>query len=235
VRCGSTRAGVRTTEHVVQTIQAGVSYEVEHTRNRADAAWAVIADAHARGGVRLPSGLRAAVRRHGVRPTRFLLTVSVTAQAMRLFERAPAQRGGVPFPEYGFRRRYVISTSAFGIGQTIHSHRTPLGLHRVAQKIGAGTPIGTVFRYRRPVGLTWEGMSEATIVHRILWLEGLEPGFNRGGDVDSYRRCIYIHGFGDETTLGRPKSHGCIHVAAKDLIPLFDRVPLGTLVWIADR
>ena len=38
--------------------------------------------------------------------------------------------------------------------------------------------------------------------------------------------------FGDEATLGRPASHGCIHVAARDLLPLFDRTRVGTLVWI---
>jgi hypothetical protein len=126
-----------------------------------------------------------------------------------------------------------ISTSAFGIGQAMDSNQTPLGLHAVARKIGAGHPIGTVFRGRRAAGFTWQGQPHATIVHRILWLEGLEPGFNRGGQVDSFRRCIYLHGFGDEATLGRPASHGCIHLAAHDLIPLFDRVPVGTLVWIS--
>jgi len=114
----------------------------------------------------------------------------------------------------------------------VDSNQTPLGLHRVAQKIGAGHPIGTVFRSRKPVGYTWQGSPNASIVHRILWLEGLEPGFNRGGSVDTFSRYIYIHGFGDQTTLGRPFSHGCIHLAADDLIPLFDRVPVGTLVWI---
>jgi len=63
----------------------------------------------------------------------------------------------------------------------------------------------------------------------------LEPSLNRGGNVDTYGRYIYIHGFGDETTLGRPQSHGCIHVAAKDLMPLFDLLPIGSLVWIAER
>lgn len=113
------------------------------------------------------------------------------------------------------------------------SNRTPLGLHAVARKVGGGYPIGTVFRGRRAVGFTWQGQPHATIVHRILWLEGLEPGFNRGGQVDSFQRYIYLHGFGDEATLGRPASHGCIHLAAHDLIPLFDRVPVGTLVWIS--
>jgi lipoprotein-anchoring transpeptidase ErfK/SrfK len=78
-------------------------------------------------------------------------------------------------------------------------------------------------------------MPEARIAHRILWLEGLEPGRNSGGDVDSFRRYIYIHGFGDELSLGRPTSRGCIHMAARDLIRLYDLVPEGTLVWIAQR
>jgi hypothetical protein len=133
---------------------------------------------------------------------------------------------------YRLRKRFLISTSRFGIGQVENSNQTPLGLHRIAQKIGGGQPIGTVFRSRRPVGFTWDGHPKASIVHRILWLEGLEPGFNSGGSVDTYRRYIYIHGFGDETTLGRPQSHGCIHLAARDLIPLYDVVPAGTLVWI---
>jgi hypothetical protein len=202
--------------------------------------------------------MRLAVRRCGVRPGRFVLTVSVATQTMRLLERAksvsslgrmicgrirwggglrtalpyPRSMAVAPFPPYVVRQRYVISTSAYGIGQDANSNRTPLGLHCIAEKIGNGQPIGTIFRSRQVVGLTWQGQPDARIVHRILWLEGLESGFNRGGAVDSYRRYIYIHGFGDETTLGRPTSHGCIHVAARDLMPLFDLVPVGTLVWI---
>ena len=182
---------------------------------------------------RLPQAMIQSIRRHGVRRTRFILTVTVSSQSMFLFERTDASAG--LFPRYDFRRRYRISTSAYGIGQVNGSNQTPLGLHRVAQKVGGGQPIGTIFRSRKAVGLAWQGAAEPFIVHRILWLEGLEPGLNRGGDVDTYRRYIYIHGFGDETTLGRPQSHGCIHVAARDLIPLFDSVPSGTLVWIARR
>jgi L,D-transpeptidase YbiS len=112
------------------------------------------------------------------------------------------------------------------------SNCTPLGLHRISDKIGGGQPLGTVFRGRVAIGRTWEGMPSATIVHRILWLDGLEPGVNRGGRLDTHSRYIYIHGFADETTLGRPMSHGCIHLAARDLIPLYDRLPAGTLAWI---
>jgi lipoprotein-anchoring transpeptidase ErfK/SrfK len=110
---------------------------------------------------------------------------------------------------------------------------TPRGLHRIAKKIGGGWPVGTTFTGRKVTGFTWQGKPTATITTRILWLEGLEPGFNRGGNVDSHSRYIYIHGTGNETTLGRPDSHGCVHVAAADLIPLYDLIPEGTLVWIA--
>jgi hypothetical protein len=154
---------------------------------------------------------------------------------MALFEKLPAQFNEARFPDYEFRRRHVISTSRFGIGQVMHSNQTPLGLHRIARKAGGGHPIGTVFKSRQAVGLTWQGQPDGSIVHRILWLEGLEPGFNRGGEVDTFRRYVYIHGYGDETTLGRPQSCGCIHLAAADLMPLYERLPVGTLVWIAER
>jgi hypothetical protein len=180
----------------------------------------------------LPPRFSFALRKYDLLPTRFVLTVSVARQNMRLFQ------GSVPHGRrradtYQMRDQYRISTSVYGAGQTAHSNKTPLGLHRVASKIGAGQPIGTVFRNRQPKGLSWQGMPEAPIAHRILWLEGLEPGYNRGGKVDTFRRYIYIHGYGDETTLGRPVSLGCIHLAAKDLMPLFDLLPVGTLVWIA--
>src|SRR5438105_2311780 len=173
-----------------------------------------------------------ALRRYAPIRARFVLTVSIADQQMFLFELNRQARGP---SQYEFRRAFLVSTSSFGTGQVINSNQTPLGLHRIAEKIGGGQPIGTIFRSRKAVGLTWQGTPEATIVHRIFWLEGLEPQFNRGGKVDTFRRYIYIHGFGDETTLGGPKSHGCIHMAANDLIPLFDRLPVGTLVWIGER
>ena len=128
------------------------------------------------------------------------------------------------------------STSRFGISQQEGSNGTPLGLHCIAEKIGAGELAGTVFKSRHVIGHTSQPeFADAKITTRILWLEGLEPGFNRGGSVDSHARYIYIHGTGDETTLGRPASCGCIHLAADDLIPLFDQLPSGTLVWISER
>jgi L,D-transpeptidase-like protein len=160
----------------------------------------------------------------GVRLTRFFLTVSVERQTLSLFERISTYCLS--------RKTFRCSTARNGIGQVEGSNRTPLGLHRIGEKIGGGWPTGAVFERREFQGYTWQGRPEAKITTRILWLEGLEPGINRGGTVDSRNRYIYIHGTGDETTLGRPASAGCIHLAAADLIPLYDRLPEGTLVWI---
>ena len=173
------------------------------------------------------------LRRLGIPPTRFLMTVALSRQTMCVRENVP--NAITSAPNYEVLSTHRISSSKFGIGQTMDSNCTPLGLHRIAVKIGGGQPQGTVFRGRRAVGLTWQGLPEATIAHRILWLEGLEPGFNRGGTLDSFQRYIYVHGLADEMTLGRPASHGCIHLAAADLIPLYDWLPQGTLVWIDER
>jgi len=183
----------------------------------------------------LPAGFFSAVKRHGVRFTDNVLFVRIGKQTMLHCASVRAHNGHRDrrYPDYvPLRNPYRISTSRFGIGQVEGSNCTPLGLHRIAEKIGGGWPAGIAFKSRQPIGFTWSGAPDAKITSRILWLEGLEPGFNRGGNVDSRARYIYIHGTGDETTLGRPASCGCIHLSADDLIPLFDTLPRGTLVWI---
>jgi hypothetical protein len=182
-----------------------------------------------RTSARLPLALRLKARRLRVQPTRWLLLVNIRAQQMTLVR----LRAGFDRPDAPVEKVFRISTSRFGIGQKKNSNRTPLGLHRIARKIGAGLPLGAVFKSRKLIGYTWQGLENAAITHRILWLEGLEPGFNRGGDVDTFDRYIYIHGTGDETTLGRPASHGCVHVRGTELLPLFDLLPPGTLMWIS--
>jgi L,D-transpeptidase YbiS len=183
----------------------------------------------------LPSAFLWSCRRARVRLTRFVLIASIARQRVCLFERSPLAHPESclnPGTGYRLRRRCLASTSRFGTGQQSGSNRTPLGLHRIAEKIGAGQPIGTVFESRQAIGFIWQGKPDAAIAHRILWLDGLESGFNRGDAVDSHARYIYIHGLANEPTLGRPTSRGCIHLSAADLLPLFDIVPSGTLVWI---
>lgn len=167
-------------------------------------------------------------RNSGVRFSQRFLRVNV--QQQRVFEyRLSKER------QYCLWRGYLASTSAFGVGNEIDSQKTPLGLHCIARKVGGGFPQGTVFKGRVPIGYTWQGMPKAKIAHRIMWLSGLEEGKNKGGRVDSFQRYIYIHGVGDELTLGRPASHGCIHLAVADLMPLYERCCVGDLVWIEER
>ena len=172
----------------------------------------------------LPEAFESTCQRLAIAPNQFILVVHVSSQTLSLFE------------DGKFVKKFPCSTSRFGIGQIEGSNRTPLGLHCIAEKIGGGEPVGTVFKSRLPVGHTSQPeFADAKITTRIMWLEGLEPGFNRGGEVDSHDRYIYIHGTADQETIGEPASHGCIHLADADLVYLFDLLPVGAQVWIQER
>jgi len=73
------------------------------------------------------------------------------------------------------------------------------------------------------------------VTSRILWLEGLEKGKNKGGLMDSYNRGIYIHGTNEEGLIRTPASHGCVRMNNKDVIELFNIVPKGIYVLILDN
>lgn len=130
--------------------------------------------------------------------------------------------------------RYDCSTSRFGNGSRENSLKTPPGLHRVCEKYGAGAPPGRVFRDREDTGDDWDHKlnGDNLILTRILRLEGLEEGINKGPGIDSYERYIYIHGTGREDLIGTPLSHGCVVMRNLDIIRLFDSVPGGTLVYL---
>jgi len=178
-----------------------------------------------------PEAVRACAR-NGVAPTRYFLAINIARQTTTLFSRPMVHSKA---SRHKLVKHLRCSTSRYGIGEVANSNMTPRGLHRVAKKVGGGWPTGTAFESRKVVGFTWDGKPQAEITTRILWLEGLEPGLNRGENIDSYQRYIYIHGTGNETKLGRPASAGCVHLAAQDLMPLYDLLPEGTLVWISER
>src|SRR5512146_434639 len=100
--------------------------------------------------------------------------------------------------------RYAASTSRFGNGSRENSLKTPLGMHRIKEKYGAGAPPGRVFTDREDTGIDWDHSQNGDnlILTRILRLEGLEEGINKGAGVDSYERYIYIHGTGREDLIG---------------------------------
>jgi L,D-transpeptidase YbiS len=162
--------------------------------------------------------------RSGTQP--LSIRVSLAAQALEL------RRGAE------LVRTYPASTSKHGAGELRGSHRTPRGRHVIRAKIGAGAPLNAVFRGRRPTGEIYSAeLARAQpgrdwILTRILWLSGTEIGKNRLGDVDTMRRFVYIHGTPDTEPLGVPGSIGCVRLANRDIIELFDLVPAGTIVDI---
>ncbi len=126
-------------------------------------------------------------------------------------------------------KSYKVSTSKFGLGDKPGSNCTPLGRHEVVAKIGHGLPKGAVLKSRR-----WNGEviqpnapGRDPIVSRILWLSGREPE-----NKNAYNRFIYIHGTAEESKLGVPASYGCVRMAAKDVIDVFNKVGIGTSVLI---
>ena len=130
---------------------------------------------------------------------------------------------------------WPVSTARAGIGGEEGSFRTPPGWHAIRERIGRDAVPGTVFVSREPTGETWcgEPHDDDLILTRILTLDGLEDGINRGAGCDSLARYIYLHGTNQEELLGRPVSHGCVRLSNSDIIALFDLVRDGDLVYIA--
>ena len=123
---------------------------------------------------------------------------------------------------------YPVSTSRFGLGSKEGSFKTPTGKFRIAEKIGEGEPVETVFKSRRPVKATKKMFRDDDLVMtRILWLEGLERR-----NANTHDRYIYIHGTNHEEEIGTAASHGCVRMRNVDVAELFDRVTEGTAVEI---
>ncbi len=135
---------------------------------------------------------------------------------------------------------YQVSTGSNGPGECNGSGCTPRGKHRIRLLIGAECPINTVFVERRPTGEIYNAQlaqnfpNRDWILTRIIWLTGLESGKNRGSNVDTLRRFIYIHGTPEIYPLGIPASHGCIRMHNQDLLDLFGQVQNGTEVNIEE-
>ncbi|AGM40934.1 hypothetical protein SPISAL_04200 [Spiribacter salinus M19-40] len=135
---------------------------------------------------------------------------------------------------------WPVSTAAAGAGECNGSGQTPRGWHRIRLGIGAGAPLRSVFVGRRATGQTCSPELMAAnpgrdwILTRILWLTGAESGRNRGGDVDTLRRLIYIHGTSDEDRLGEPVSAGCIRMGNADICSLFPKCYPGMPVLISE-
>ena len=162
-----------------------------------------------------------------IKPGERVLAVRISTATMQFY------RGGVLVKSYG------ISTSKRPPSNIKNSRGTPRGLHEIAERIGHGQPPGMVFKSRVAIGRHYSELPDADenqnlITTRILWLRGLEPGVNRGGDVDTYERYVYIHGTNHEDRIGEPLSSGCVLMRNLEIIELYDEVRTGDMVWIAD-
>src|SRR5262245_14597073 len=124
---------------------------------------------------------------------------------------------------------YPVSTSMFGLGDARGRMTTPLGYLAVEKKIGDNVPVGAVFHKRRLTGevLQPNAPGRDPITTRIIWLRGLEAQ-----NAHAYQRCIYIHGTPEENKIGTPASYGCIRMKPKDVVDLYDMMPVGALVQI---
>ncbi len=133
---------------------------------------------------------------------------------------------------------YSVSTSVYGTGSKVNSFKTPLGRHKISEKIGEGLPEGAILKGRRWTGAIANIIKEPidtdfdVVTSRILWLTGLEEGKNLGSGVDSKARYIYIHGTAEEGLIGKPASDGCVRMYNIDVISLFNSVNIDTEVWI---
>lgn len=172
------------------------------------------------GAVLAACGLVASCTRPDYQPTAVVkdgVVVSVRDQKMAVMR------------EGKIVKTYPVSTSKFGLGDSKGSCRTPLGMHRIASKIGAGQPKGMVFKSRQPTGecVAPNSPGRDPIVTRIMWLEGLESR-NR----NARNRMIYIHGTAEERTIGSPASYGCIRMTSNDVYEAFNLVSAGDPVVI---
>jgi hypothetical protein len=165
--------------------------------------------------------------RLGIKPAERILVVRLGAQTLQFY------RGGV------LALAYPVATSLRPPSNVRDSLGTPRGLHEIAERIGMGQPPGMVFKARVPTGRHFSEFSAEEnranlVTTRILWLRGLEPGVNLGGEVDTKSRYIYLHGTNHEDKIGLPCSAGCVLLRNLDILALHDEVRVGDMVWIGD-
>lgn len=143
---------------------------------------------------------------------------------MRIHVHVPSQTLDLLEDSGDLVRRYVISTSKYGLGSEPGSNKTPTGNFLIAEKIGDDAPPGVVFKSRvQTEEFGTPDDVEDRVQTRILWLEGTDPD-----NANTKERYVYIHGTNAEAALGTPASHGCVRMMNDDVIDLYNRVPVGT-------
>ena len=153
-------------------------------------------------------------------PSAMMVVIDVDRQKLEIL------RDGSPVA------KFPISTSKFGLGDDLRSYKTPLGKLEVCAKLGDQLPLGAVIKGGRFTGevLPPNAPGRDPIVTRVIRLQGLEEQ-NR----HALGRGIYIHGTPEESRIGRPVSWGCIRMRSRDVVELYNKVQVGTIVTISTR
>ena len=90
--------------------------------------------------MKYPTQVEPKLKELAIEATEYLIVVSVSEQKVTLF------RGEESIMTYS------VSTSEKGTGQVENTMQTPLGLHKVAEKIGETAVTGAVFKGRKDTG-----------------------------------------------------------------------------------
>lgn len=132
---------------------------------------------------------------------------------------------------------YSVSTGANGFGNTENDKKTPVGLMKVTRKIKgrdyevfvAKTPTGKILGPDVDSTRVDEkgNRHKAEVVTGLLELSGLEQC-----NSNVMSRNIYFHGTNKESSLGTPRSNGCIRTSTRAINKLINTVSVGTKVYI---
>lgn len=145
-------------------------------------------------------------------------------------------------PGWQWESTYIFSASRQPPSNIENSYGTPVGWHRICEKIGDNIPVSGIFVARKFTGrvalLAKTQTARAYVTTRILRLEGCSWGINKGKTwrthqwCDSRKRCIYIHGTNLEVFIPQPLSKGCLLLKTRDLLALYSQVHCGDLCFI---
>ena len=130
---------------------------------------------------------------------------------------------------------FNISTSKKPPSCIENSFGTPIGLHKVIEKIGDGLENGIIFKSRKSQNYTYQKRpftKKNLITSRIIRLIGCDPNLNMGINQDTYNRYIYLHGTNHENKIGSPFTDGCIAMSNSDIIKLHELIKVNDIIWI---
>lgn len=154
-------------------------------------------------------------------------------------------------------KTYDVSTGKNGFGFEKDSGKTPTGLMSIKRKDGAGLPDSTLIVNGKGVKKkdsgeyltlpTCDSMTDRIFRGLKQLKQWVIPG-DLSEEDEAYLTCvahvltrslvldpargIYIHGTNHENSLGTPLSGGCIRMSNNDIKDLFNKVSVGTKVYI---